>query len=321
MKAAVLYESNTVPKYADFPIPKVTADDQELVSVVSSSIKNLDRGKVSGAHYTAYRQFPTTIGVDGIGRLEDGSLIYAMGLTGMIAEKAIVKKGQYAVINDKDVDPYIAAALPNTLLGSDCALLFRGNIKKGDVVLVNGATGVTGKVAVQIAKIRGASKVIATGRNLEVLKKMQQDLGVDDIIHLNGDDKDISAQYKALLDKQPIDIVLDYLWGKPAELVINAIVSQKKFHITKIITVGEMAGANISLPSAALRSTAIEIIGSGLGSFEMSTLGKYFKNYLNELLGYVKEGKLKVDIRTVDLKDIEKEWPVNEPSVRTVIKI
>ncbi|KAM9996604.1 hypothetical protein ACTFIZ_001556 [Dictyostelium cf. discoideum] len=318
MKAAVLYEIGTSPKYDEFPEPK-EHDDFVKVSMIASTIKQLDRGRVSGKHYMKYTKFPTAVGIDGVGRLEDGQLVYCFG-DGMIAEKSLVEKGKYAPLSN-EVDPYIAAALPNTLLGSDMALLFRAEIKKGDVVLVNGATGVTGSVAVQIAKIRGASKVIAAGRNEEALKKLQNaHYGVDEILVLNSEEG-VAAQMKQILDKQPIDIVLDYLWGQPTEMIIKAIVAQKQYHVTKIVSVGEMAGSSINLPSAALRSTAISILGSGLGSFPVTQMHSYFKEHLNELLLLAKQGKLKVDIKIIDLKDIEKEWLVNEKSVRTVVKI
>src|SRR4051812_35877983 len=156
MKAAVLHQLGTNPKYEEFTDPVPQDEHQVSVTVKASAIKQLDKLKVSGKHYTSYQKLPNVVGTDGAGVLEDGTRIYAAGITGMLAEKALVQKLNCVRLPD-NLDFETAAALPNALMGSDGALLIRAKIQKGETVLINGATGVTGKVAVQIAKYRGAS--------------------------------------------------------------------------------------------------------------------------------------------------------------------
>ncbi len=172
MKAAVLNSFGGVPKYQDFPEPTPKNEGQILISVTAASIKNLDRIMASGKTYSKTNQLPAAVGFDGVGVLENGERVYAQGITGMLAEKALVSKDRYIPLPNK-IDDVLAAAVPNAVLGSAMALRYRAEIKEGDVVLINGATGVTGQFAVQTAKHFGASIVIATGRNSRQLERLK----------------------------------------------------------------------------------------------------------------------------------------------------
>lgn len=319
MKAAVLHQLGTNPKFEDFDAPTPNNENEVLVNVKAFSVKNVDRMKAAGKHYTSYPSFPTVIGIDGAGILENGTKIYAWGKTGMLAEQALVGKGKWTIIPE-NLDFETAAALPNALIGSDAALLYRAGLTPGQTVLINGATGFTGKVAVQMAKLRGAGKVIVTGRNQTVLEELKA-LGADEIISLNQEDSAIIKQIQESHNSTPIDIVLDYLWGHPIEIILQAFKSipPRKLIIT---TVGEMAGANIILPSAILRSTQIEFTGSGIGSIPYSDIYKYMAEILPEVFALAADGKIKIDLDIFDLKDVETVWSQNEkPGSRIVIKI
>ena len=319
MKAAILHELGQLPKYEDFAAPTPRNEHELLIRVRASAIKQLDKLKVSGKHYTTFSHLPIAVGTDGTGVLNDGTRVYAMGITGMLAEKALIPAHSWVKIPD-NVDFATAAALPNSLIGSDVALIYRAKIQKGDVVLINGATGVTGKLAVQCAKHRGASKVIVTGRNSEMLKALEL-LGADEIISLKQPEEDIFKLIKEIQTNTPIDIVLDYLWGHPTELILKA-VKQTTPRKMKIVVIGEMAGSDIALPSAILRSTQIELLGSGIGSVTMPELGHYMKTTLPEMFKLVADGMLRSEIETIPLEDIEHAW-VKEtaPGKRLVITI
>ncbi len=221
MKAAVLHQVGTYPKYEDLPDPVPANDEQVLITVKASTIKQLDKIKASGKHYTTYPHFPIAVGVDGAGIMEDGTGVYAFGITGMLAEKALINKAG-AIKLPAGLDYEIAAALPNALLGSDAALVVRAQLQKGETVLINGATGVTGKMAVQTAKYRGAAKVIVTGRNADTLEELKA-LGADEIISLKQTDEAVVNRIKEIQQETPIDIVLDYLWGQPMLKIFSAL--------------------------------------------------------------------------------------------------
>ncbi|MNK06580.1 alcohol dehydrogenase [compost metagenome] len=318
MKAAVLHQLGTNPKFETINDPQPTSE-QTIITIKAVAIKQLDKVKASGKHYTKYPYFPIAVGTDGTGTLEDGTRIYASGITGMLAEKALVQKGNWTVLPD-GINFETAAALPNALIGSDMALLYRAKMEAGQTILINGATGVTGKIAVQIAKYRGASRIIVTGRNETILNELKE-LGADEIISLQQDDTTILEQLQNIHETTPIDIVLDYLWGHPMELILQAFKSLPPRKI-KIITVGEMAGTNISLPSGTLRSTQIELLGSGIGSLSMNEIATYMKKILPSIFELAANGKLVIDIELAKLSDIETIWTKQEqPGKRFVITI
>lgn len=309
MKAAVLEQLGTSPQYKDFPNPEVQSDEQLLIEVKAAAVKNLDKLRAGGTHYASYTDLPVVVGMDGVGVLEDGTRVYAQGVTGMIAEKAIINKNQYTVIPE-NLDDYTAAALPNAVLGSAMALKVRGEIKPGQNVLINGATGVTGLLAIQIAKYYGAKTVITTGRNQENLEKTK-DLGADLTISLKQNDEAIIEQLTKAHAETPIDLVIDYVWGKPIELVITALKGgglNNYSHKTRIVSVGSMAGENISLSSGVLRSSAIEILGSGFGSLSKDDLQSLSREVLPEMFKLAADGKLKMELVVDSLKNIEQLW-------------
>lgn len=320
MKAAILQQFGKAPQYGDFPEPVPENEQQIVMTVKAASIKQLDKAKASGNHYTSNVLLPAVVGFDGAGVLDDGRRVYAMGLTGMLAEKALIDKDKWVPLPD-NIDFKLAAALPNMLLGSDMALLYRGGIKRGDVILINGATGVTGMVATQVARLHGASKVIVTGRNPDSLRQLKE-LGADETISLKQDDELFVSQLTAIQNATPIDIVLDYIWGHPIELILSALGGASVVHPVKIVSVGEMAGATIALSGSSLRSHPIEILGSGFGSMTPEQVQIYMKDVLPSIFNMASEGKIKIDIESASLKDVEEAWTKKYPSgVRVVVEM
>lgn len=320
MKAAILQQFGKAPQYGDFPDPVPGNEQQIVMTVKAASIKQLDKAKASGNHYTSNASLPAVVGFDGAGVLDDGRRVYAMGLTGMLAEKALIDKDKWVPLPD-NIDFKLAAALPNMLLGSDMALLYRGGIKRGDVILINGATGVTGMVATQVARLHGASKVIVTGRNPDSLRQLKE-LGADETISLKQDDELFVSQLTAIQNATPIDIVLDYIWGHPIELILSALGGASVVHPVKIVSVGEMAGATIALSGSSLRSHPIEILGSGFGSMTPEQVQIYMKDVLPSIFNMASEGKIKIDIESASLKDVEEAWTKKYPSgVRVVVEM
>lgn len=320
MKAAILQQFGKAPQYGDFPDPVPGNEQQIVMTVKAASIKQLDKAKASGNHYTSNASLPAVVGFDGAGVLDDGTRVYAMGLTGMLAEKALIDKDKWVPLPD-NIDFKLAAALPNMLLGSDMALLYRGGIKRGDVILINGATGVTGMVATQVARLHGASKVIVTGRNPDSLRQLKE-LGADETISLKQDDELFVSQLTAIQNATPIDIVLDYIWGHPIELILSALGGASVVHPVKIVSVGEMAGATIALSGSSLRSHPIEILGSGFGSMTPEQVQIYMKDVLPSIFNMASEGQIKIDIESASLKDVEEAWTKKYPSgVRVVVEM
>jgi len=310
MKAAVVFQKGDKPKYVeDFAVPEVHHHEHELLMTMkASALKNLDKLRASGKHYSTQDEAfkPTVVGGDGVGFLADGTRVYAVGISGTMAEKAVVSKGMVVKL-PPDIDDAVAAALPNAVMGSALALRFRAKLQKGEVVLINGATGVTGKIAVQLARYYGASKIIATGRNEQTLQHLLT-LGADEVISLRQDDEDFIASVRNIHRQTPIDVVVDYLWGRSAELMLHALKGYNASSTIRLITVGGMAGDNITLSSSILRSTDIQISGSGLGSWPPGEIKLLLNKILPEMFQLAVDGRLKMETVTVPLKDIEEVW-------------
>src|ERR1700749_5157262 len=205
MKAAVIYSPDELPEYTDISEPIPQHEDELLVTVKAVAIKHFDKGRATGKHYSsdAPKENGRVIGGDGVCLLEDGTRVYGMGVSGMLAEKAIIGKDRIVKLPD-GLDDATAAALPNAVIGAAMGLRFKADIQPGDMVLVNGATGFTGRVAVQIAKYYGAKKVIVTGRDQQSLEELLL-LGADKTISLLQNDGSIKEQLAAVHSQTPID--------------------------------------------------------------------------------------------------------------------
>jgi len=309
MKAAVMYKKGELPQYVDFEEPVAQNDQEILVRVKAVAIKHLDKGKAAGTHYSSDAPKATgrVIGGDGVCLLEDGTRVYGMGVSGMLAEKAIIEKRRMVKLPEGLSDT-TAAALANAVIGSAMALRFKAAIQPGDVVLINGATGFTGMVAVQIAKHYGAAKVIATGRNVQLLQNLLK-LGADEIIGITTDNSAFLSQVKQRHQEKPIDVIIDYLWGCTAELLLSSLMGQGAFtNKVRFVSVGSMAGDLIQLSAANLRSVDLQLTGSGLGSWSKEQVGLLFTEILPQMFQLAADGKLKVETIEVKLADISGLW-------------
>lgn len=309
MKAAVMYQKGGLPQYVDFEEPVAQNDHEVLVRVKAVGIKHFDKGTASGTHYSSDAPKATgrVIGGDGVCLLEDGTRVYGMGVSGMLAENAVIEKRRIVKLPE-GISDATAAALANAVIGSAMALRFKAAIQPGDVVLINGATGFTGMVAVQIAKHYGAAKVIVTGRNIQSLQNLLT-LGADEIIAITPDDAQFLADVKKSHQEKPIDVMIDYLWGKIAEILLSSLMGQGSFtNKIRFVSVGSMAGDLIQLSAANLRSVDLQLTGSGLGSWSKEQVGQLFSEILPEMFQLAADGKLKVEIIEVKLADIASIW-------------
>ncbi|RUT69106.1 zinc-binding alcohol dehydrogenase family protein [Flavobacterium cupreum] len=308
MKAAVVYKKGELPQYTDFPDPIVENENQLLIAVKASAVKNLDKNIASGKHYSADDKAAAKVaGGDGVGLLADGTRVYALGVTGMIAEKAIVDKHKMVKVPE-GLDDCTAAALPNAVAGSAMALRFRADIQKGETVLINGATGVTGKIAIQLARHYGAEKIIVTGRKEETLKALLA-LGADEYVVLTQPEEDFTAQLKKIHTTTPIDIIIDYLWGRSAELILKSLKGDGSFTPkTRFVSVGSLGGDTIQLSSEILRSVDLQLSGSGFGSWTKMEMKQLITEILPEMFDLAVSKKLVIETVSVAIQDIEKAW-------------
>ncbi len=315
MKAAIVMEAGKTPLYGDFPNP-VPATGEVEVRVTAAALSNLAKGRASGTHYSSSGQLPFIVGVDGVGRLDDGHRVYFVlprAPLGSMSEKTVIRPSQCVSLPD-DLDDVTAAAIGNPGMSSWAALRERAKLTPGETVLVNGATGTAGRLAIQIAKCMGAKKVVATGRNVDVLKT----LGADVTIPI----KDASDAFEDALKEQfggdGIDVVLDYLWGPSAERILIAGAKAGKDTVPiRFIQIGTMSAPNITLPGAVLRSSAITLMGSGIGSVSVDDLVKS----IGELMRATVPGRFKIATKMLPLSEVAHVWAAAETIPRIVFQI
>jgi NADPH:quinone reductase-like Zn-dependent oxidoreductase len=307
MKAAVLHKFGELPRFENFPDP-TPGENELLVHVKAVALENVDKAMAAGSHF-ASRQFlsalPAIVGFDGIGTLEDGKLIGFGGLKspyGAMAEKTVIQQGYYVAIPE-GVDAVTAAALPASALTSLFPLRWGAKLQPGEAVLINGATGVAGKLAVQIAKILGAGRIVGTGRNKESMNQVI-DLGADAVIDLSKSDEKVAEALQKEAG-QGYDVILDFLWGHPTEILIKTLIPSeiRMSKRVRLIQIGEKAGTVISLSADSLRTSGLEIYGAAAG-LTPETMGEG----TNQVWDLIKAKKLHIEIEQVPLKDIESAW-------------
>jgi NADPH:quinone reductase-like Zn-dependent oxidoreductase len=305
MKAGVVMEPGKSPVYADFRDP-VSEEGEELITVAASALSQVTKSRASGSHYTAPGNLPAVVGMDGVGRTQDGRRVYFVmpeAPFGGMAEKVAVRQEQCIPLPDH-VDDVTAAAIAIPGMSSWAAFKERAHLVAGENVLINGATGAAGRLAVQIAKFLGARKVIATGRDVEALEQLKA-LGADVTIPLVPSPKELEGMFKEQFGGDGVDVVLDYLWGESAEILIVAAAKAGKEAVPiRFVQIGAVSGGNITLPSAALRSSAIVLMGSGIGSIPFEGLVGAIRGVMQAVV----PGKLQIKTESVPLADIEQTW-------------
>ena len=219
------------------------------------------------------------------------------------------------------IDDVTAAALPNAVAGSAMALRFRAHMQAGETVFINGATGFTGKIAVQIARHYGAKKIIVTGRNSETLHSLLS-LGADEIISLKQDDATLMGHLKETFTNNRVDVILDYLWGRPAEMILESLKGKGSFtHPVRFVSIGAVTGDKIQLSAEVLRSVDLQLTGSGLGSWTKVEMKQLFADIIPEVFQLAADKKLKVDTEQMKLEDIEKLWEMQVTDGKRMVVI
>ena len=326
MKAAIVTAQGKTPTYADFNAPTFKAGE-EIISVHAAALSQLTKSRASGAHYSSTGNFPAVAGTDGVGVTSDGRRVYfAMPEApfGSLAELCPSNARRLVEIPDT-VDDITAAAIGNPGMSAWSSLTERGHLAAGETVLVNGATGTAGRIAVQLAKYLGAAKVIATGRNVQELEELRG-IGADIVVPFASDFNDPqnpsgAIQYEEALKEvfsSGINLVIDYLWGASAKIVIEALANTIEDKPCRFVHVGGASReASIDLPGAALRSSALVLMGSGVGSVSRSALVQSIRSVFEA----VQPANLQIATEVVPLSEIESVWEKATGRPRVVFTI
>jgi NADPH:quinone reductase-like Zn-dependent oxidoreductase len=319
MNAAVVHSFDAPPRYTTFAEP-VAAQGERLVSVSAAGLHPIVKSLAKGTHYGSSGELPFVAGIDGVGKLEDGTRVYfgiARSPFGTFAEHALAGSLMCLPLPE-GIDSVTAAGIANPAMSSWAALTARAKFVAGESVLILGATGVAGQLAIQVAKRLGARRVVAAGRNPQALEKLKA-LGADAVISLDQDQAPLVSAFRSELAESGIDVVLDYLWGSPAERVLEAI-SQKGLRKAsskiRFIQIGESAGKTISLAAATLRSSGLELLGSGFGSASLDQI----RVALAEFFQVAVKQPFQFHTKAAPLRDVEALWNDAEEGTRLVFQ-
>ena len=314
MHAAVVTTFDAPPTYRDFPTPIPQTADEILVDVVAAGLHPRVRSQADGSHYASSVELPLVPGIDGVGRAPDGALRYFVlpdTTMGAMAEQTVIDQRRSFTLPD-GVDPILVAAAVNPVMSSWIALRRRIEFQPGQKVLVLGATGSSGRMAVQVAKHLGASQVIGAGRDAQRLSALA-DLGADTTVRLDN----AAALSDLAKLARDVDVIIDYLWGPITADLIAGIASIRSDPGKPLtwIEIGSVAGGSAEIPSAALRAVRLQVVGSGSGSVPTRDILAEMPALVDEITG----GTFRIDARAVPLADVETAWSDSVTDQRIVI--
>jgi NADPH2:quinone reductase len=301
MHAAVLHEHGAVPAYERFDDP-VAGDGQVIVEVALAGVNPVDVRKASGTFATGPPPLPSVVGTEGVGRIAgDGRRVYfdaSVPPFGSYAERTLVSAGVPIELPD-ELDDGVAVALGVSGLAAWLPLAWRARLQPGETVLVLGATGMVGQLAVQSARLLGAGRIVAAGRDAGMLARAAE-LGADATVDLReaGGGADLTAAFREAAGG-PVDVVHDPLWGAPAAAALEALGVNGR-----LIQLGQSAGAEATLPSASIRGRHIDV--RGYTNFVVP--GDVRREGYRALAEHAVAGRIAVEVERLPLAQVADAW-------------
>lgn len=315
MKAAIVLQKDQSPIFGDFKNP-VPDSNQHLVRVQASSISQITKARASATHYSSDNEVPFIPGFDGVGTLQDGSMVYFLlpqNPFGAMAEYCVVDK-KHCVKISQTLSPDILASMAITGMSSWAALIDQAKMVSGQTVLINGANGISGRLGIQTAKYLGAGKIIATARRSELFDDLIA-LGADECIQLTEETGPLESSLKVVF-QQGVHIVLDYLWGPSALSIIQSAAKYSPQGISiQFVQIGSIGGATIPFPASALRSSGLKVMGSGLGSLSIAQM----LSAISDLITHAPGAGFQIKTEKIPLREVSRVWNATSSDVRTVL--
>jgi NADPH2:quinone reductase len=248
---------------------------------------------------------------EGVGTLEDGRRVYFGNCVppyGPLAERTLIERDQAFDVPD-DLDPALAVCFGVAGLAGWLAVRWRGALEEGETVLVLGATGTVGEVAVQAARLGGAGRVVAAGRRTEGLERARE-LGADVTVQLDDAD-DLAAAFREAAGGA-VDLVIDPLWGPPAAAAIETLVPYGRH-----VQLGQSAAQELSLASATIRGRPVSILGHTNFAVPLEVRREAYER----MAAHAAAGELTAAYETVPLERAPEAWERQRsgPGVKLVV--
>ncbi|WP_300400454.1 zinc-binding dehydrogenase [Nocardioides sp.] len=297
MRAAVIEELGGRPVVRDLPEPRA-ATGEVLVSISTAALNPADIVYAAGIRLKP--TLPYVPGLEGVGRLDDGSRVYlpmAPAPHGTFAERSVARAGTPVPV-PHDVSDAQALGVGVAGTTGHLALTWKGQFQSGAAGLVRGAPGAVGPVAVPAAGGGGAAGVGAAGRDRPTLERLLS-LGADEIVVLENDYPDALAQAA----HGGFDLVVDALFGEPMMAAIRATRMGGR-----IVNLGMRAGRTMQLDGIALKGK--DLLSCNIGDATDADVAASF----TVLLTLVAEGSIHTESETVPLADVASVWARQDSS-------
>jgi NADPH2:quinone reductase len=308
MRAAQVKELGQPPEPVEIDEPS----GDRVAEMVVVALNPIDLAVGAGRFYGGHPDLPYVPGFEGVARV-DGKLAYVfgggMGLRrdGTLAQRVDLPEGAAVELPD-GVDPALAAACGIAGVAGWAPVTLGADVREGDRVLVLAATGTVGVVALQAAKLRGAARIVAAGRNAERLERARE-LGADDVVQLDGD---LEQKFKDAFDGEGPTVVIDPVWGKPVEAAANAAAPG-----ARIIQIGQSAGTEATFTSAAVRGKQLRIQGhSNFGLTDEQRDGAYL-----ELGREVQAGRVTIEVERFPLDRVADAWAAQAGGTKAIVEL
>lgn len=307
MKALVVEELGRPPALRDAPEP-ARGEGEALLEMLAVPLNPVDLSVASGKFFAGAPPVPYVVGAEGVGRVLESSLhepgtvvwtgMQGLGISrdGVLAERGVAREDGLVVVPD-GADPALAGALGIAGLAGWLPLAWRAPVTRDDRVLVLGATGTVGLVAVQAAKVLGASRVVAAGRRKAALGRAVE-LGADTTVLLDGCG-DLPSLLREACGGDGPTVVVDPLWGEPAMAALAAAAPG-----ARIVQIGQSAGAEARVPSGHVRGKMLDILGYTNLRVPFDVLADGYRT----LVAHAVEGRVHVDVERVPFDRAEAAW-------------
>ena len=307
MRAARVHELGSSPTLDGVPEPEAS-DGRTVVRVRAVALNPLDLSVAAGRFYGGHPPLPYVAGCEAVVEREDGTRAWFFGdgagvaRDGMLAERALVVEERLVPI-EEDVDDATAVALGIAGVVAWSAVE-RGRIGPGDRVLVLGASGTSGLVAVQGAKLRGAGRVVGAGRDPQRLERARA-LGADAVVSLDDD-------FREACGGDGPTVVIDPLWDGPVTAAADAAAPH-----ARIVHYGQSAGPEATFASGTVRGKELEILGVSNFARTRDELTALH----GELLRRARSGDVRVDVETFPLEAIDEAWRRQAAGAKSVVLV
>lgn len=301
MRAALIRELGALPEVGEAPEPEA-GPDEVVVEVVAAALNPIDVNVGAGRFHGGHPAFPYVPGCEGVGR-EAGSdrLVWAYGTIGLSRDGAFAERiavpREHLIDVPEGADPALAAALGIAGLAGWLPLAWRAPLSGGETVLVLGATGTVGLVAVQAARALGAGRVVAAGRSEEGLERARAH-GADAVVPL-GAGGVLGEALREACGGEGADVIVDPLWGEPLTAALAAAAPR-----ARIVHLGQSAGPEATLSSAHVRGKQLDVLGQSVFLVPRDELARQYRRLVEEAIA----GRIRLDVERVPLEQVADAW-------------